>query len=102
MSAKAYLIVEVKVTDPVAYEQYKALAQAAIARHGGRYLARGGTLEVLEGEPPASPRLVVVEFDSVAQAKAFYDSPDYRVARAARANAAEMKMLVLEGVDNQP
>lgn len=96
----AYLIVEVKVIDPVAYEQYKALAQAAIARHGGRYLVRGGPLEVLEGKSPTSPRLVVVEFDSVEQAKTFYDSPDYRAARAARAGAAEMNMLVVAGVDN--
>mgnify|MGYP001369221901 CR=1 FL=1 len=97
----AYLIVEVKVIDPVAYEQYKALAQTAIARHGGRYLVRGGPLEVLEGRPPASSRLVVVEFDSVEQAKLFYDSPDYRAARAARAGAAEMNMLVVAGIDNQ-
>lgn len=99
MSAKGYLIVDCMVTDPVAYEGYKALAQLAIAEHGGRYLVRGGDSEVLEGDwTPA--RTVVVEFPSPAAAKNFYDSPTYRAARAARAGAAEMKMLVVTGVDN--
>jgi len=97
VSAKGYLIVESKVSDAVAYERYKALAQAAIAQYGGRYLVRGGPAEVLEGPWTAPQRLVVVEFDSVDQAKRFYDSPEYRAARDARAGAAVMNMIVVEG-----
>jgi uncharacterized protein (DUF1330 family) len=99
VSAKGYLIAEARVTDPVGYERYKTLAEAAIADHGGRYLVRGGASEILEGG--WSPRrLVVVEFDSVEQAKTFYHSAAYRVAREARAEAAEMNMMVVSGVDN--
>ncbi len=97
MSAKGYLVVESKVTDPVAYETYKQLAQAAIAQYGGRYLVRGGKAEVLEGPWTAPQRLVIVEFDSVERAKQFYDSPEYRAAREARSGAADMNMIVVEG-----
>ena len=100
MSCKGYLIAEAKVLDPLAYETYKALAQAAIVEYGGRYLVRGGTTEMLEGNWSASPRLVIVEFDSVEQAKKFYHSPAYRAAREARAGAADMNMLVVSGIDN--
>lgn len=94
----AYLLAEASVTDPVAYETYKQLAQTAIAQYGGRYLVRGGVSEVLEGGWSKPPRLVVVEFESVEQAKKFYDSPEYRAARAARKEAADMNMLVVQGV----
>ncbi len=97
MSAKGYLVVESKVTDPAAYENYKKLAAAAIEKHGGRYLVRGGKAEILEGPWSAPQRLVIVEFDSPELAKQFYDSPEYRAAREARAGAADMNMLVVEG-----
>jgi len=93
----AYVVVNCEVTDPVRYEQYKALAPAAIARHGGRYLARGGATTVLEGAWQPH-RIVVLEFPSTAAAKAFYDSPEYVVARATRAGAAKMDMIVVEGL----
>jgi uncharacterized protein (DUF1330 family) len=96
--AKGYIVVEAKVTDPVAYDAYRQLAQAAIAAYGGRYLVRGGAAEVLEGPWAVPQRLVIVEFDSVEQAKKFYDSPEYLAARAARKDAATMNLLVVEGL----
>jgi len=93
----AYILVDCKVTDPVRYEQYKALAPAAIARYGGRYLVRGGESAVLEGTWRPN-RLVVLEFPSVEQARAFYDSPEYIEARAVRKGAAQMNMVVIGGV----
>jgi len=99
VSAKGYLVVESKVSDPVAYENYKTLAQAAIAHYGGRYLVRGGKAEVLEGPWTAPKRLVIVEFDSVEQARRFYDSPEYQLAREARKDIAEMNMLLISGVE---
>ena len=96
--SKGYLIVESKVSDPFAYETYKALAGPAVTQYGGRYLARGGSVDVLEGDWSKPERLVVVEFDSPEQAKKFYDSPEYRAARAARKGAASMNMLVVEGL----
>ncbi len=95
---KGYLIAEAKVTDAAAYAGYKPLAAAAIAQYGGRYLVRGGEITQLEGQWTGAPRLVIVEFDSVEQARKFYDSPEYRAAREARADAADMNMLVVEGI----
>ncbi|WP_412480160.1 DUF1330 domain-containing protein [Azonexus sp. IMCC34839] len=100
MSQKGYLIAEAKVSDITAYEVYKDLAQTAIAQYGGRYLVRGGAVEMLEGNWKNIPRLVIVEFDSVDQAKRFYHSPEYQAARKARENAAEMNMLVVAGIEN--
>ena len=94
----AYLLAEAKIVDPLAYETYKTLAQAAIAQYRGRYRARAGRVEVLEGGWVKPQRLVIVEFDSFEQAKKFYHSPEYQAARAARRDAAEMNMLLVEGV----
>ncbi len=99
MSQKGYLIAEAKVSDPAAYEGYKLLAERAIAQYGGRYLVRGGAVEMLEGTWKNIPRLVIVEFDTVDQAKCFYHSPEYQAAREARLGAAEMNMLVISGID---
>jgi uncharacterized protein (DUF1330 family) len=93
----AYIISMMTVTNPEAYEGYRALAAPAVAKHGGRFLARGGKYEVLEGDFPGS-RVVVVEFESFDTAKAFYDSPDYRTAREKRRGAtAVFNLLVVEG-----
>ena len=94
----AYLIVETDVHDPAKYELYKAAAPAALASYGGRYLARGGELAVLEGDWQPS-RLVVLEFPDVDAAKRFYDSPEYAAARKLREGAAHLRMVVVEGLD---
>ena len=93
----AYIVVDCEVTDPAKYDQYKQLAPAAIAQYGGRYLARGGTAAVLEGNWQPG-RVVILEFPSLAAAKAFYDSPEYGAARAVRAGAATMNLVAIEGV----
>jgi uncharacterized protein (DUF1330 family) len=93
----AYLIADVEVTDPAKYEQYKALAPAAIAKYRGRYLVRGGAHATLEGDWTPR-RLVILEFPDVATAKRFYESPEYRVARDARAGAATGHFVVVEGL----
>jgi uncharacterized protein (DUF1330 family) len=94
---KGYLIVNATVHDVEACEGYKKLAAAAIAQYGGSYVVRGGAMETLEGQWTGAPQVVIVEFDSVEQAKEFYDSPEYRAAREARAGAADMNMIVVEG-----
>ncbi|MCX7901860.1 MAG: DUF1330 domain-containing protein, partial [Burkholderiaceae bacterium] len=77
----AYVIAEMKISDPERYRDYMAVAPAVVAAFGGEYLVRGGQHEVLEGSwQPA--RLAIVKFPSYAQAKAFYDSEQYRAARA--------------------
>jgi uncharacterized protein (DUF1330 family) len=92
----AYLIVDCRVTDASRYEDYKRLAPAAVARYGGRYLARGGETLVLEGDWQPN-RVVVLEFPSLERARAFYDSPEYAAARVAREGAALMNMIAVAG-----
>jgi uncharacterized protein (DUF1330 family) len=70
---------------------------AVIARFGGRYLVRGGAVETLEGDWRV-PRLVVIAFDSMAQAKRFYYSPEYQEILPLRLAAAEGEVVLVEGV----
>ena len=91
----AYLIVDAKSTDPQAMQRYRDLAQVAVANYGGRYLVRGAPYEVLEGSDWRPQRLVVVEFPSMEKAKGFYESPEYRAAREARAGVSAFDMLLV-------
>lgn len=93
----AYVIVDIEVTDPVGYEEYKKMAQAAVVLYGGRYLARGGPNETLEGDWRAR-RLVILEFPSVEQARKWHDSPEYAPALALRNRTARANMVVVEGI----
>ncbi|MBE7416780.1 MAG: DUF1330 domain-containing protein [Ideonella sp.] len=93
----ALVIARIKVTDPAKYETYKPLAKAAIEKYGGHYLVRGAEALMLEGALDAT-RYVVVEFDSVETVRKFYDSPEYRVAREARAGAAEAVITTVQGI----
>ncbi len=93
----AYVIAEVSVTDPKLYEQYRRLVPATLAKHGGRFLVRGGAVETVEGGwTPA--RLVVLEFASMAQARSWYDSPEYQQALAIRLKTATSKVIFAQGV----
>ena len=93
----AYVIVQIAVEDPVAYERYKLLAAPSIAVYGGRYAVRGGRSEVLEGAwQPA--RLVVLECPSAERARAWWDSPEYAAAKALRQQCAQTEMLLIEGI----
>ena len=93
----AYLVVDIEVTNPAQFEEYKKLAPAAIAKYGGRYLIRGGAYEAIEGDWKPQ-RITVVEFESMEKAHAFYNSPEYQVAIKARLGAADMKMLLVQGI----
>jgi len=100
LSQKGYIVAEVKALDPEAMARYRVLSQAAVEQYGGRFLVRGGAATHLEGSRSLPERLVVVEFDSVEQARCFYDSVEYQAARKVREHAAEMNMLVVAGVDD--
>jgi uncharacterized protein (DUF1330 family) len=93
----AYVIVQVNVTKPEQYEEYKKLAAIATQTHGGKFLVRGGTATDLEGSRPY-PRLVVIEFANATQAKMWYASPEYQKAKKAREGAGEGVFTVVEGV----
>ncbi len=93
----AYVIVDIEVTDPVGYEDYKKLAAPTVALYGGKYIARGGKNEVLEGDW-APDRLVILQFENSERAKAWLNSPEYAEARPLRHKYARSKMVVVDGV----
>jgi uncharacterized protein (DUF1330 family) len=93
----AYLIADIDVTDPVGYDEYKKRVPAVIAAHGGRYLARGGASEVLEGTWRPK-RSAIIEFPNLASMKAFWESPEYRPLREIRERSAKSNLVVIEGL----
>jgi len=93
----AYLIANVNVHDAATFEEYRRQVPATIAKHGGRYLVRGGRVERLEGTWNPT-RLVVLEFPSMEQARRWYDSEDYRGPRALRMRCAMADVVFVEGV----
>ena len=93
----AYLIAEVDVTDPAVFEQYRAGVPATIAAYGGKYLVRGGAFEALEGTWQPK-RVIVLQFDSMARLKEWYNSKEYAPLLLLRKKSANTNVVALEGV----
>ena len=93
---KGYLIANVDVSDAEGYEAYRSQTAAIIARFDGRFLVRGGKVEVREGTPCVQ-RLVVLEFPSMEQARIFYDSPEYQAVLPHRTANARSDVFLVEG-----
>jgi uncharacterized protein (DUF1330 family) len=93
----AYLIGKIEVTNPEQYKKYIAATPGIIEKFGGRFIARGGETVTLEG-PEETRRVVLVEFPSLEQIEAFYNSPEYREARRLREGAAIMYLMGVEGL----
>jgi uncharacterized protein (DUF1330 family) len=93
----AYVIVNITVRDPARYEEYKRLATPTVTAYGGRYVARGGQVEVREGGWMPT-RLVILEFPTVERARAWWDSPEYAPAKAVRQSCAETQLVITEGL----
>jgi uncharacterized protein (DUF1330 family) len=94
---RGYVIVEIEVTDPVVYEEYRRQAEASVVAQGGKYIVRGGGKEKLEGDWQPK-RLVVLEFPSVAQARAWWNCEEYRAPKKLRQRSANTQMILVEGV----
>jgi uncharacterized protein (DUF1330 family) len=94
----AYLIAQIQVHDPEAYKNYSSRTPAIIAKHGGRFLARGGATEILEGDPLAG-RIVIIEFPTMDAARSFFNSPEYQQVRKFRTPVSEAQFLIVQGVD---
>jgi len=92
----AYLINDMEVTDPQVLEDYKKLSPATVAQYGGKFLARGGSIDQIEGDWKPK-RLVILEFPSVEQAKAWINSPEYAAARRLRQQASRSNIIIVEG-----
>jgi uncharacterized protein (DUF1330 family) len=94
----AYVVLDIEIVDPEAYETYKRLAPASLALFGGTYVARGGETEMLEGTWNPK-RVVILRFESIVRAKQWLESEEYRAARAIRHAAAKTSMIVTEGLE---
>jgi uncharacterized protein (DUF1330 family) len=94
----AYVISEVEVLDHRLIETYRALAQATINRYGGRYVVRGGDVELIEGERNPARRFVIVEFPTMERAREWYRSPEYAEALKVRATALTRTLVFVDGV----
>ena len=95
----AYWIARSRIVDPVEYKKYTDLVPAIIARHQGKVLARGGRYRIMEG-PQKFQRFVVIEFPTLEQAVACFESPEYQQAAAyRRAGAGEVENVIVEGGD---
>jgi uncharacterized protein (DUF1330 family) len=93
----AYVIANIDVTDPTGYEDYKRQVPATIAAFGGRYLTRGGKVEVLEGDWQPK-RLVILQFPSMEQAQAWWDSTAYQGPKAIRQACSRGQLVLMEGL----
>lgn len=92
----AYVIVDIQVHDPSGYDEYRKVVGASLATYGGKFMVRGGTIDVLEGNWKPK-RIVILEFDSAARAREWYDSEDYRMPKQMRMRASTANMIVVEG-----
>ncbi len=93
----AYVISDVEPRDAGLIDQYRALAEASIAKYGGRYVVRGGVVDAVEGG--WSPKhIVVVEFPSLERAREWYRSPDYAKALKVRQHALTRRLIFVDGI----
>ena len=93
---KAYWVARIDVHDPETYKLYVETARPAYARYNAKFLARGGKAEALEGA--GRGRNVIIEFASMEDARACFDSPEYTAARAFRQKASTGEIILVEGV----
>jgi uncharacterized protein (DUF1330 family) len=93
----AYIIIRIAADDPALLKAYQAATPPIIEQYGGRFLARGGQLVTLEG-PEESRRVVIIEFPELADAEAFYHSPEYTEARKLHEGVAEAEFIAVDGI----
>ncbi|QUJ77136.1 DUF1330 domain-containing protein [Sulfitobacter albidus] len=98
MARKGYWIGNMDVRDAEVYDKYRAANAKPFADYGARFLVRGGTQQVREGQ--ANPRTVVIEFPSYAEAVACYESPAYQAAKDIRLTVADGSLIIIEGYDS--
>jgi uncharacterized protein (DUF1330 family) len=91
-----YAVVDIRITDPDRYAEYIEQAPPTIAHYGGKYLARGGKVEVLEGEWTPQ-RLVILEFESIERFYEWYNSPEYAPLKQVRGETTDSDLVVVEG-----
>lgn len=93
----AFLVVDTKISNPEAYEEYKKLAKPIVEKFGGIYRVRGGAMDIRQSELWSPTRMVVVEFPNVKSAQAFLDSDEYAPVKQMRMDNAECTLFIVEG-----
>ena len=96
--SKAYVLVDTKISNNENYEVYKSKAKPIAERFGGKYLTRGGEMDVVQSDLWSPTRLVLVEFPSIEKARAFHSSEDYADVKKIRKENAESTLVILEGL----
>lgn len=94
----AFVIAMVEILQPERYPEYKEIATRSVAAHGGRYIARGGRVDALEGEWQPR-RIAMIEFENMERARAWWASEEYREGKALRQAIAKTTLLVVEGTE---
>lgn len=94
----AYILVDTKIKDAAAYEEYKAIARPIAESYGGKYLTRGGAMDIINNDLWTPTRIVLIEFPSMEKARAFIDSEEYKPVRPIRENNSDCTLLLLEGL----
>ncbi|RED49719.1 DUF1330 domain-containing protein [Aestuariispira insulae] len=94
----AYIIVDTKITNPDAYEEYKALARPIVESFGGIYKARGGDMDIVENGLWSPSRLVILEFPDMETARNFVHSDEYAPVKALRHANADCSLVILDGM----
>ena len=94
----AYLVGGVDVSDPAWVAEYGPKVEALVEKHGGRYLVRGGEMDVVEGTTPTSRVMVVIEFPSLENARAWCNDPDYAPLIKLRQTGSESEIVLVDGL----
>jgi uncharacterized protein (DUF1330 family) len=92
----AYFVAEIEVTDPEGYRPYAARAGETVTQYGGKHLARGGKVELVEGEPEPQ-RVVITEFADIEAARRWYNSPEYQAILPIRLANSRGRTFIVEG-----
>jgi len=93
----AYIIVQIKITKPDGWAEYREQLTSLVGKFGGRYLVRGGDVEVLEGPPHDGRRMVVFEFPSMDAIRTFWNSPEYAKVKPLRLGSGEVAAWAIPG-----
>jgi uncharacterized protein (DUF1330 family) len=96
----AYVAGEAEITNPEAMKAYGPMIVAAVKQYGGRYLARGAKPQVLEGG--SAHNILIIEFENAEAARRWYDSPEYKAAKAVRQGNSNLRLLLVEDFVKQP
>ena len=92
-----YVITDVEITDPALYGEFMEEVTASVEGHGGKFVARGGALDTIEGDWKPQ-RIAILKFDSVERIREWLSSPEYVALKDIRTRSSNISMVVVEGV----